>query len=299
MDCSCCINTYQRPDLLKKLLLCLINQTVPDNISYEIIVVENDLAKNSRYVIDEIKLNTKIPIKYFLQPEKNIALTRNKAIAEATGEYILFIDDDEYADKQWIYTSIECIKKYNADAVFGKVLSYFDTSTPDWIKNNQMFQRQTQISGTTPNYTRTGNCIIKAEILKLIPGPFDLEYGLTGGSDSHLFSLLFNKGAKFVYCDESVVYEYVPPERANLKWLLKRSMRTGNSYARRTIELSKHKIITKLYLGVKGLILLIIYFLFSFSIIFWRKFSIRSLINSSAYLGHILAVFNYYYEEYK
>lgn len=296
---SCCINTYKRPELLKKLLISINEQSLDKDISIEIIVVDNDTSQLGEKIIEEFKSILKFPIHYYIQPIKNISITRNKAVSEAVGDYILFIDDDEYAEPNWISNTVACLEKYNADAVFGSVLSYFDDNTPDWIKSNQMFQRQIQKTGTTPKYTRTGNCLIKAEVLKSIEGPFDLQYGLTGGSDSHLFTILSKKGAKFIYCAESIVYEYVPPERANINWLLKRSIRTGNSYARRTLELSKSSLKLKIYLFFKAVFLGFIHISFCSFTFFIKKISSQHLIKAAGYWGHIMAIFNFYHMEYK
>ena len=94
MKISCCINTYKRPFLLNKCLYSLLTQNGLENISLEIIVVDNDLLASGRKVIDDLNNSLKISIKYFVQPIKNISLTRNKAVSEAKGDLILFIDDE-------------------------------------------------------------------------------------------------------------------------------------------------------------------------------------------------------------
>jgi succinoglycan biosynthesis protein ExoM len=299
MICSICINTYKRPQLLKKLLISISNQILSENIQLEVIVVENDTAMFSKNIIDEIQNEHKLPIKYFIQPEKNIALTRNKAVAEATGDYIFFIDDDEFASPDWVEKSINCLNKYNADGIFGIVRSYFEPSTPEWIQNNRIFHRIIQDSGSEARFTRTSNCLIKKEILKSIDGPFDTKYGITGGSDSNLFNKLIINGAKFISCTESVVYEYIPPERANKKWMKMRMLRTGNSFARRTIELSNSKILTRFFLTLKALIVIFLNLaLFTINIYSKTKRN-QYYIGLFSYIGHLLAIFNYHYEEYK
>lgn len=296
---SCCINTYKRPELLKKLLKSINEQSVDKDISIEIIVVDNDSSQAGRIIFEEFSSISKFPIKYFVQPLKNISITRNKAISEASGDYIFFIDDDEYAEPNWIYNTMTCLEKFNADAVFGSVLSYFDDNTQDWIKSNQMFQREIQETGTTPKFTRTGNCLIKAGVLKSVEGPFDIQYGVTGGSDSHLFTILSKKGAKFIYCAESIVYEYVPPERANMNWLLKRSIRTGNSYARRAIQLAARPFIKRVFLFIKAFLLALVNIIYCFFSLYSKKKYFTFFIKTAGYCGHIMAVFNIYYKEYK
>ena len=51
-------------------------------------------------------------ISYDVEPEQNIALARNRAIGNASGEYVALIDDDEFPDKQWLLTLYEAIDRY-------------------------------------------------------------------------------------------------------------------------------------------------------------------------------------------
>ena len=101
MICSICVNTYKRPVLLKKLLLSFEEQELPQNTELEIIIVDNGPKQLGKKVAEEFKRRNNLKINYFVQPIKNISLTRNVAVKNATGEYILFVDDDAYADKSW------------------------------------------------------------------------------------------------------------------------------------------------------------------------------------------------------
>ena len=66
----------------------------------------------------------------------------------------------------------------------------------------------------------------------LFPGPFDPEFGVTGGEDTELFYSLHRNGATMVWCREARVRETVLPERANVAWVLRRSFREGTTYYR-------------------------------------------------------------------
>ena len=99
---SICIATFKRPGLLKILLESLKNQILDKEISLEILIVDNDKNETARKVVEEFKNNERIKYVYMVQPEKNISLTRNLAVAKVNGEYLLFIDDDEYASKNWV-----------------------------------------------------------------------------------------------------------------------------------------------------------------------------------------------------
>lgn len=299
MVISCCINTYKRPALLKKCLLSILNQNLSNEIILEIIVVDNDTLGSAKQVVEEIGKETNHLIKYFIQPVKNISLTRNKAVLEAKGELILFIDDDGFAEKKLISSYLYCMSKYNADAIFGQVVPYYDEGVPVWIKQGFFFERLVQKSGEKSRFTRTTNCIVKTDLIKQFKEPFDPAYGLTGGEDINLFAKLKKQGANFIFCAEAIVYDFVPLERANLRWLTRRYYRAGITYTERVINSTLHKFIKKFYEISKGSIYIIISFLLMilfFPIKSKRYYWYLKIISN---IGHIAAVFGLKFEEYK
>ena len=300
IECSICIATYKRPELLAKLLDSLKSQELPDDLLYEIILVDNDSSGSAGIIADKYKNIFNQSLKYFVQPVKNISSTRNLAVEKALGKYLLFIDDDEVADPKWIAALIHTVNKFNADAAFGRVISYFDEGTPEWIKTCFIYNREAPETGTTALFTRSGNCIVKSELLSKVEGPFDIKYGITGGSDTHLFDLLRKKGAKYINCREAVTYEYVPPERAKPDWIRKRAFRVGNSYTRRTIEVAnrRKKIFIILEHSVKAITFSLISLILAVILIPDRKSSMHWRLKFLANLGKIYAVFGLSPQEY-
>ncbi|MFQ5965156.1 MAG: glycosyltransferase family 2 protein [Candidatus Scalinduaceae bacterium] len=300
MICSICIATYKRPKLLKDLLNSLVAQVISEDVGLEIIIVDNDPAGSGESVYKKFSNTKQFEFLYFIQPIKNISLTRNMAVKKATGEYILFIDDDEVASPEWVTTLLKTIKDFDADGVFGRVISNVNNKASEWIKRNYLFNRPSSATGTEAISTRTGNCIVKASLLKGVPGPFDPTYGLTGGSDSHLFYSLRQKGAKFVNCYEAWVSEFVPPERTRISWLLRRAFRKGNTYTRKIIDSAgKRRRIIKVTASIRAICLvsinLFLIFIASPSKIWQTHWTLKT----AEQLGRFFAVFGCFYQEYK
>ena len=148
-------------------------------------------------------------------------------------------------------------------------------------------------------YTRTSNCIIKTNIVKSEPVPFDPEYGITGGEDTDLFTRLMNKGGKFISSREAVVSEYIPPERTKIKWLLRKYYLTGNTATRRMIQYSSNRFLKRgelFFRAVSFIFICILLFIINFP---FRKYRLRWLMKIASNLGHITAVFGHYYKGYK
>src|SRR5215471_12037699 len=99
-----CICTYKRPRFLRRLLDELRIQDTEDQFSYSIVVADNDHLESAKPVVLEFLKGSSIPIKYCVEPRQNIALARNRAIENASGEYVVFIDDDEFPIRTWLLT---------------------------------------------------------------------------------------------------------------------------------------------------------------------------------------------------
>src|SRR5258706_13865972 len=90
-----CICTYKRPQYLDHLVQELCLQGTGWLFSYSIVVTDNDREQSAKNVVTNNAGKSSIQITYDSEPEQNIALARNRALANATGEFIAFIDDDE------------------------------------------------------------------------------------------------------------------------------------------------------------------------------------------------------------
>ncbi len=298
MTVSVCINTHKRPQLLENLLTSLRNQMLVKEMDLEIIVVDNSLEKEGEKVVEEFNKKNKSQVKYDFQPIKNISLTRNKAVSLATGTYVCFIDDDGVADKNWVFEMHACLQKYDADGVFGAVIPFYEESVPEWIVKGNFFRRPEEKTGSEPNSHRTTNCMIKSEVLRQIDGPFDPGFGLTGGEDSNLFKKLVARGAKFVFCNEGIVHDFIPQERSNLNWLMKRHYRSGITNTQVRMQISKNKFFRGLYFILRYTVLLLIsVFLFIVNIPFKSK-RIYWLLKIAGIMGHFAYFINLEFKEY-
>ena len=100
MVISICVCTYRRAERLALLLADLCAQDTP---IAEVVVVDNDATESARAVV-EARRAAGCPFRliYAIQPERNIALTRNRTVELASGEWLAFIDDDERAEPGWL-----------------------------------------------------------------------------------------------------------------------------------------------------------------------------------------------------
>lgn len=230
-----CICTYRRPELLKRLLSELTRQDTKGLFNFSVVVADNDESQSAKQVVSSFSVTSPIPVIYCVEPERNIALVRNKALENAYGGFIAFIDDDEVPAVDWIYNLFETCNSFGVDGVLGPVRPNFEHKPPQWIIKGKIFDRPEHETGYRMDWpeTRTGNLLFRREILNGVDYPFRSEFG-TGSEDVDFFRRMINSGRIFVWCNDAVVYETVPDGRCKRSYLLKMALlRGGNSLKHR------------------------------------------------------------------
>jgi len=232
---SVCIATYRRLDRLEALLTDLTKQQC---LPSEVIVVDNDAAGSAEAVVKGcLQAQPPFPIRYAIQPVKNISLTRNRTVELATQEWLAFVDDDERAPDDWLAKLFAAATEHRAGGVLGPVDPVVPADAPRWIRRGRFYDFPRMRTGTVvpPNRLRFGNVLLRAAPVKALETPFDPAYGLTGGEDGDLLARLALGGVRIVWCDEAIVHEPIEPSRLNLAWLLRRALRGGQDFARHSL----------------------------------------------------------------
>lgn len=224
---SVCICTYKRPELLRRLLKDLNTLKSDGMFTYSIVVVENGDSTGGKAVVSEFAASSAIPVTYCAEPRQNIALARNKALENASGDYIAFIDDDEFPTPEWLLTMLRTCNKYQVDGVLGPVEAHFEKGAPSWVVKGGLFDRPPHPTGLRLNssQTRTGNVLMKREMVVNETQPFDPEF--LAASDQVFFKKMMSRGRTFIWCAEAVVYEVVPAARWKRSFLIRRAVFRG------------------------------------------------------------------------
>ncbi len=232
---SVCIATFRRPERLDALLGDLAAQSL---LPQQVVVVDNDAQASARGVIERRRA-AGVPweLRYDIQPERNIARTRNLSVSLATGDCLAFVDDDERAPPMWLQQLRDCAAAHQAQAVLGPVVPQVPDSAPAWIRRGSFYDFPRMRTGETVplNRLRFGNVLIDGAAMRAIPGPFDERYGLTTGEDADMLIKLVNRGGKAVWCDEAIVHEPVEAARLSQRWLLQRAVSGGQEFARKAL----------------------------------------------------------------
>ncbi|MEM7400515.1 MAG: glycosyltransferase family 2 protein [Pseudomonadota bacterium] len=106
MQVSVIVTTYNREDALLNVLNSLINQ---NHSEFEVIVADDGSTRNTQDTICEFHANSQLNLKHIWQEDKGFraAKSRNKAVAESEGDYLIFMDGDCIAFPNFISKHIQ------------------------------------------------------------------------------------------------------------------------------------------------------------------------------------------------
>jgi glycosyltransferase involved in cell wall biosynthesis len=225
-----CICTYQRPGMLERLLREVSRQESRGAFSFSAVVADNDSEHSARRVVETLSRESALALTYVVEPERNIAVARNTALAHARGEFAVFIDDDEFPVAGWLLNLFRVCEEHAVAGVLGPVKAHFEQEPPQWLVKGGFYDRPTHPTGFLMPWQecRTGNVLFRRSILDAGEPPFRREFG-TGGEDQDFFRRMMQKGHRFAWCDEAVAYEVIPPARWRRRFLLSRALLRGRN----------------------------------------------------------------------
>lgn len=130
---SIIVPVYNTENYLEKCLYSLVNQTYKN---IEIIIIDDGSPDNSMNIIQKFVLADN-RVKVISQKNQGLSGARNTGMNNANGDYIMFIDSDDWIKIDTCEKAINASEKYNADVVFWSYIKEFS----DLQKDNYLFDK--------------------------------------------------------------------------------------------------------------------------------------------------------------
>ena len=151
---SICTPTYNRAHFLKESINSAISQNYKN---IEIVIVDDGSTDNTEEVVKEIMNKSQIPIKYHKNPEnKGRPYSRNMCIKLTSGEYILWLDDDDLLKPDAVSSYVQVLNQFDdLDVLYSNLETFgsenFLYNYNDFYKANRFLLRTQIENNSIPN----------------------------------------------------------------------------------------------------------------------------------------------------
>jgi len=190
---SVIIPVYNGEKYLLEAIETVINQTYKP---LEIIIVDDGSTDNSKQIIASFP-----EIKYLYQENQGVAVARNTGIAEAKGEYIALLDQDDLWAENKLQIQVDYLDNHQEiDYVLGHQQSFLQEGCekPHWLKVKFLQE-------SIPAYL-VGALLARKNLFNIIGG-FSDEYRY--GNDSDWFAKTLDLGIKSKILSQVVLYKRI------------------------------------------------------------------------------------------
>jgi len=218
--------TYNRAALLERVLDACFEQTA-DPDSYEVVLVNDGSPDDTPAVIERARKRATCRFEVIDQQNSGLAKGRNAGIARATGERIIFIDDDVLPTPDFVEEHLRSHDAAPLAIVRGGAINVesFDKLPPaKW--------RLKDYSG---NFFWTTNVSVPLQTIRAIGG-FNDTFAEYGWEDIDVGLRLRQGGVKAVFNPKALVYHWKPrPRSGNVEKMI----RQARAQARTAVQLAQ------------------------------------------------------------
>jgi GT2 family glycosyltransferase len=222
------IPTYNRPELLAKVIESITQARMPDDFALRVIVADNNSSISNQAANKAVLDNClSLDLVYLLVHQQGRSHALNHGVVCSETDYVGFIDDDEKIDVAWLEVVASYIRKGEIDYLGGPYKPDWEAPAPawlpihvgkykgvlGWIEQNADAQPFDDFGGGLCG----GNLIIRRRSLLDIGG-FSTSIGrsagnLMGGEDDELQRKLRLHGYRGMYDPALTIYHFIPTER--------------------------------------------------------------------------------------
>jgi len=249
---SVIVCTYNREKLLASCIDSLVHQDCHPG-DYEIILINNCSTDNTeKLCINSIHKHPGLQIRYFLETKQGLSNARNRGIRESMGNIITFIDDDAFAEKDYIYNIKKDFRTSGIAAGGGKIIPNWEKTRPKWMSRFllplvSVIDLGDQIIEFKGNKYPIGANMFFRKSLFEKSHFFDPMLGrslknMIGNEEKDLFLKIKKLGYKISYFPSITVRHYIPEERTKISFIKKQALGIGQSEKIRTRLNKKERI---------------------------------------------------------
>jgi peptidoglycan/xylan/chitin deacetylase (PgdA/CDA1 family)/GT2 family glycosyltransferase len=210
MKISVVIPSYNRRELLAQVLPTVFDQDLPSEQREVVVVVDGSTDGTAEHLRG---LDASCRFTVLEQPNRGPASARNAGVRAATGEIVLFLDDDIRCESDLLTKHVAAHARYKLSVIFGPVFVASESpqnATTILCRNwyRRYAERLTQEGGPWSKYEVWvySNCSINRELF-LANGGYDESFQWAACEDADIAIRLWNAGVTFRFEPKAPVHQ--------------------------------------------------------------------------------------------
>ena len=232
--------THNHADRLARTLETLAHLHSPRQ-PWEMLVIDNGSTDATPALLARNEWRPAgVEVRVVREDRLGLSNARNRALREARGEYLLFMDDDETPDAEWLCAYERAMEEFRPDALGGRIEVFFeDGARPRWLQDELLGflgkldhgEARWLEAPDTPIFG--GNFAFRRGVFDTI-GDFDARLGRMGkanigGEDTEIYRRLLQHGCKVRWVPQAVIQHRIQTPKLRRGYFLDLHFRQGSS----------------------------------------------------------------------
>lgn len=224
--------TKDRAAMLEEALDCYTRMAEPQG-GWRLVVVDNGSADTTADVAR--RFTARLPLTYALEPRPGHLMAVNTGLDYATGDLVLFTDDDIRPPAHWLTSfATTAAAQPEFDLFGGPVRPRWPFEPPSWAVCDRRVRTvcfaetpASRVTGPSDSWLFGGNLAIRRAVMT--PNR-RFNTGWSAGAlgwETELVETLFREGHKTWWIGEAAVEHMIRPEQLTRKWMLQRAIQFG------------------------------------------------------------------------
>jgi glycosyltransferase involved in cell wall biosynthesis len=172
---SAIICTRNRSLSLSRALRSMSALELDDVAGFELFVVDNGSTDGTRRVVNDFAATAHFHVNYVFEPRTGLSFARNRGLTAATGDLIMFTDDDCLVAPGWVTTAARVFAHDLLQIVAGRV-ELFDETQPSLVKKTSTRRETLASPGQLFGFVHGANFAFGRCVVERI-GLFDVRFG--------------------------------------------------------------------------------------------------------------------------
>jgi len=226
MRIGLCVEADGRAGALRRLLAALAAQRFRDRPEPEVLVIIVDVSAESelREVVATARDGFRWELEYVAERESQEARRKGIALALARGaDAVAFLEAASEPAPHWLAELLAAQARHGAEAVEGPVVPRYADGVPAWVRRGGFFESARRQTGAAVPLVRPYNVLVTRALL-IAAGAASNGRPTSGAADGDAVRASV-PAPRVVWADRAVVHSDVDPDRATMRWILKRAFR--------------------------------------------------------------------------